>query len=115
MSVSLSMLVEIAFNAVPVINNPKYVPAISVATPEPIKDRFIGVSVNISIKKNATNNSKISEMEMMNFFIAKFRFMDIKICSYTWNCKILSGLYKFKSQDLVSDKQTARWAFSLAL
>ena len=74
MSVSLSMLVEIAFNAVPVINNPKYVPAISVATPDPINDRVIGVSVNISIKKNAANNSKASEMVMMNFFITKLEF-----------------------------------------
>ena len=51
------MLVEIAFNGLPISNNPKYVPAISVATPEPIKDRFIGVSVNISIKKNAMNTN----------------------------------------------------------
>jgi hypothetical protein len=66
------MLVEIAFNGLPISNNPKYVPAISVATPEPTNDKFIGVSVNISIKKNAMNNSKISEMLMMNFFIDKF-------------------------------------------
>ena len=52
------MLVE----SVAVINNPKYVPAISVATPEPINDRYIEVSVSISIKKNATNNSNASEM-----------------------------------------------------
>ena len=75
MSVSLSMLVAIAFNGVPISNNPKYVPAIRVATPDPIKDRFIGVSVNISIKKNATNNSKPSEMEMINFFIINFEFL----------------------------------------
>ena len=74
MSVSLSMLVAIAFNGVPISNNPKYVPAIRVATHDPIKDRFIGVSVNISIKKNAPNNSKASEMVMMNFFITKLEF-----------------------------------------
>ena len=67
------MLVEIVFNGLPISDNPMYVPAISVATPEPINDRFIGVSVNISIKKNATNNSKPSEMEMINFFITKLR------------------------------------------
>ena len=87
MSVSLSMLVEIAFNGVPISNNPKYVPAIRVATPEPIKDRFIGVSVNISIKKNATNNSKASEMVMMNFFITKLRV--ILLCFRILNSAIL--------------------------
>lgn len=75
MSVSLSILVEIALNGLPIIDNPKYDPAISVATPEPINDRFIGVSVNTNIKKNATNNSKISEMEMMYFFITKLQFI----------------------------------------
>ena len=60
-----------------------YVPAISVAAPEPIKDRFIGDSVNISIKKNATNNSKISEMEMMNFFITKLRFVGLKLDKFS--------------------------------
>ena len=79
MSVSLSILVEIALNGLPIIDNPKYDPAISVATPEPINDRFIGVSVNINIKKNATNNSKISEMEMMYFFITKLRFIGVKL------------------------------------
>ena len=61
------------------MDNPKYDPVISVATPEPINDRFIGVSVNINIKRNATNNSKISAMEMMYFFITKFRFMCVKL------------------------------------
>ena len=72
-----------AFNGSPIVDNPKYDPAISVATPEPINDRFIGVSVNINIKKNATNNSKINEMNMTNFFITKLRYMDIKLCSFT--------------------------------
>ena len=79
MSVSLSILVEIVFNGVPVINNPKYVPAISIATPEPINDRIIGVSVNISIKKNATNNSKANEMVMINFFIIKSGLIRVKL------------------------------------
>ena len=64
-----------------------YDPAISVATPEPIKDRFIGVFVNINIKKNATNNSKINEMEMMNFFITKLRFICPKLDKFVWIIK----------------------------
>ena len=67
--VNLSRLVETAFNGLPIIVNPKYGTAISVATPEPINDRFNGVSVNINIKKNTTNNSKILELQMMNFFM----------------------------------------------
>ena len=58
-----------AFNGFPIMHNPKYEPEISVAAPAPIKDIFIGVSVNFSIKKNATNNSEASEKEMMHFFI----------------------------------------------
>lgn len=57
------------------MHNPKYEPEISVAAPAPIKDIFIGVSVNFSIKKNATNNRKASEMEMINFFIINFEFL----------------------------------------
>ena len=68
------MLVEIAFNGLPISNNPKYVPAISVATPEPTNDKFIGVSVSISIKKNAINKSSRIEREMIYFFITKLEF-----------------------------------------
>lgn len=73
------MSVEIAFNGFPITDTPKYDPAISVATPEPINDRFIGVSVNISIKKNATDSNNAIEIEMIYFFIAKLECIRMKI------------------------------------
>ena len=62
------------FSGFPISTNPKYAPAITVATPEPTNDKFRGVSVSISIKKNAINNRSRIEMEIIYFFITKLEF-----------------------------------------
>lgn len=46
----------------------QYVPAISVAAADPIKDKFVGVSDKISIAKNATKNNKVIIIETISGF-----------------------------------------------